>query len=130
MRMTSPALDEERNVDGRAGLQPSGLGRVRGGVAAKAGVGLHDLQLDVRRQVDADRRAVVELHVHDHSVLQEVRGVADQVALKRDILERLLVHEVIAVGVVVEHLHLTVVHHCALEFLPRAKRPLQASCRS
>ena len=69
--------------------------------------------------------AVVELHVDDHAVFQEIRGIADKVALERDVFERLLVHEVIAVGVVVEHLHLAVVHDRALEFLARAKRALQ-----
>ena len=81
------AFDEERNGDGRAGLELGRLRRVRRGVAFEAGIGFDDLQLDVSRKVDADRRAIVELHVDDHAVLQEIRGIADEVALKRDVFE-------------------------------------------
>ena len=82
-----------------------------------------DFELDVRGQVDADRRAVVELHVDLHAVFEKVGGVADQVALQREVLERLVVHEVVAFGVVVEHLHFAVVDRRALELLAGAERP-------
>src|SRR5580700_215337 len=119
------ALDEERNLHGGAGLELRGLRRIRRRIAAKAGVGLDDLQFDVSRQIDADRRSIVKLHVDHHAVLEKVGGSADEIALQRYVLERLLVHEVKAVGVVVEHLHLPVVDNGALEFLAGAKGSLE-----
>ena len=69
--------------------------------------------------------AVVELHVDDHAVLQEVGRIADEIALQRDVFERLLIHEMIAVGIVVEHLHLPVVDDRALELFAGAEGPLE-----
>src|SRR5579862_2654836 len=119
------AFDEEGDLHCRAGLEFGRLGRVGGGVALEAGVGLDDLELDVGGQVHADRDAVVELHVDHHAVLEEVGRVADEFALDRNVLERLLIHEVVAVGVVVEHLHLPIVDGCSLELFAGAERTLQ-----
>src|ERR1700723_2247376 len=54
-----PLLDEERDVDGRAGRHLRGLRGAAGGVALDARLALGDLQDDARREIDADRVAVV-----------------------------------------------------------------------
>src|ERR1700684_1017929 len=117
-------VDEQRYVHGRAGLELRGLGGAGGRIALEPGIGLLDAELDVRRKVRADRRAVVELHGDPHAVLEEVGRVADDLALQRDVLVRLVVHEMVAVGVVVQHLHVAVVDGRALELLARAERAL------
>ena len=96
---------------------------------SKTGIGLDDLELDVGRQIDADRRSVVKLNVDDHSVLEKVGRPADDVALQRYVLKRLLIHEMEAVGVVIEHLHLAVVDRRALQLFAGAKRALQRRAR-
>ena len=72
----------------------------------------------------------MELHVDDHAVFEEVGRIADDVALERDVFKRLLIHEMVSVGVVVEHLHLAVVDRRALELFAGAKRFFDASRRS
>src|ERR1035437_8448173 len=117
-------VHEERHVHRRAGFELRRLGRAGRRVALEARIGLFDFELDVGRQVGADRGRVVELDADLHPVLQEIGRVADHVALQREVLVRLVVHEVVAVGVVVEHLHLAVVHRRPLELLTRAERTL------
>src|SRR5581483_6407400 len=122
-------VHEERDLDRRPCLQLRRLRRAGRRVAFEAGIRLFDLQLDVRRKRGADRLAVVELDVDPHPVFEEVRGIADDVALQRDVLVRLVVHEVVAVGIVVEHLHLAVVDRCALQLLAGAERAFHRRAR-
>ncbi len=57
------------------------------------GIGLHDLEHDLRRQRDADGTALVHLHHHLHAVLQEVRPLADEIAFQLDLVVGVHVHE-------------------------------------
>src|SRR5579862_3699899 len=118
-------LDEERHLYGGTGFEFRGLGGVGGRVTFEAGIGFDNLELDVCRQVHADGRAVVKLHVDHHAVFQEVGRATDEIALQRDVLERLLIHEMKTVGIVVEHLHLAIVDGRALQLFTGAERPLE-----
>src|SRR5437660_5295124 len=52
-------VDEERHVDGKAGLERRRLGRRVGGVALEPGVGLGDLELDRGGQLHAEDASLV-----------------------------------------------------------------------
>src|SRR5687768_16077026 len=52
-------VDEERHLDGQTGLEPGWLVATGGGVALEAGVSLLDPQVDVDRQLDVNRLALV-----------------------------------------------------------------------
>ena len=67
----------------------------------------------------------MKLHVDDHAVLEEIGGIADEFAPHREVFERLLIHEMVSVGIVIEHLHLAVVDGRALEFFAGAERPFE-----
>src|SRR5215210_8197302 len=57
-------VDEERDLHGDAGLQGGRLVSARGGVALEARVGLRDLEVNVRRRLDAYYFAVGRQYVH------------------------------------------------------------------
>ena len=53
-------FDEEGNLDGDAGLEGGGLGRVVGGVAFDAFAGLGDFEFDGAGEIDGDGVAFEE----------------------------------------------------------------------
>ena len=124
MRIMSPGLTKRGTWYGGPGFQLRRFRRPGRGITLEAGIGLLDLQLDVGRQVDADRGPVVELDGDPHPVFEEVGRVADQLALEGDVLVALGVHEVVAVGIVVEHLHVAVVDGRAFQLFAGPERTL------
>src|SRR5579875_759458 len=114
-------VDEQGNLHGCARFELGRLGRAGRSVALESGVRLRDPQLDVSRDVHADGVALVELHVDLRAVFEKIGRLSDQVALDRDVLVRLRIHEMVAFGVVIEHLHLAVVNRRAFELLTRAE---------
>ena len=84
-------------------------------------VGLDDRRFDRVGQLHADRALVVELHDHVHAVLEEGRGVAEQVARKADLLVIVLVHEGQHVAVVEQELEVLGVEADALDRLGGAE---------
>src|SRR5215468_4838949 len=114
-------VEEEGHLDHRAGLEGGGLRSARGGVAADAGIGLHDLQLDEVRQLDAHRAAVDEQDLDLRVLLEEVAGVSDLVRGERDLVVRVQIHEVVAL-VLVEVLHPLLVEVDQLHLLAGAER--------
>src|SRR5690349_14159879 len=96
-------LDEERHAQLHAGFEDRDLRHVAGRrVAADARLGGLDLQLDVRRELERDGPAVELVDLHLEVVDEEVPILAGHLGRERERLERLLVHEVVAVGVRVE----------------------------
>ena len=114
-------VEEERHLDHRAGLEGGGLRAARGGVAADAGIGLGDLQLDEVRQLDSDRAVVDEQDLHLGVLLEEVARLADFLGGEGDLIVRVEVHEVVAV-VLVEELHPLLLEVDQLDLLARAER--------
>ena len=102
-------LEEQRDVDRRAGLEGRRLGAAGGAVALQARLGVGDLEDDRGRQLDVEHRAVVggDLGV---LVLQEVvRGVADRRLGDVDLVVGVAVHEDVVGAVLVEVLHVATV---------------------
>src|SRR5271154_788385 len=115
-------VDEKRDLDARAGFEFRGLGGPCCRIAFETGIGFFNLEFHVRGQVDADRCIAVELHGDPHPVFEKVGGIADEIFLQVDVFVGLVIHEVIAIGVVIEHLHLAIVDGCALELFAGAER--------
>jgi len=101
--------DEGRDHDLRAVVEHRGLVGRGGGLPLHDGVGLDHRADRALRQGHSDHLALDQVHGADHVVGQEVRGLADQVAVDRGLLEALLVHEGVGVAVVEEILHLLLV---------------------
>ena len=73
-------LDEQRHADLEPGLERRRLrDAAAGGVAAHAGLGARHRQLHVRRELQADRVAVVLLDLHDDVVGEQQAIVAEHV---------------------------------------------------
>src|SRR5882757_4257359 len=88
-------FDEERNTDLHAGRERRGFCRAAAGrVAADAGFGRCDDELDVRREDQADRVAVVLLHLDDEVVDEDLAILAHFVGTEGQGLEAFLIHEV------------------------------------
>src|SRR5262245_39972796 len=71
-------LDEERDVDHVAGFESRRLGAAGGGVALDARSGLHDLQLDFDREVEADRFVFEEDDAGVRAFLEVLHLVFDE----------------------------------------------------
>ena len=101
----SPVTMNSGTDDGGAGLDGGGLGAAGGAVALEAGLGVGDLELDRRRQLDVEHAAVVggddRLLVLEHEVLH----VADDLRRDLELLVGAGVHEDVGGAVVVEVLH-------------------------
>src|SRR5256885_9744430 len=75
---------EERDVDRRAGLERRRLvAAARGGVAAQAGVGLGDLELDRRGELQVGRVAVDERSEEHTSELQSPCNLVCRLLLEK-----------------------------------------------
>ena len=99
--------DERRHGDLQAGLQHGRLVLGGGGGALHGRLGLDHLQLDRRRQLEAQRLAFVEDHVGLGVFLHVGHQLADQVGLQRVLVAGFDVHEDVAVAVLVDVFHLT-----------------------
>src|SRR5690348_1489084 len=98
--------DEQRHLDGGAGLEGGRLGAAGGPVALDAGVGLADGELDRGRQVDVQGGAVVERH-RDGLLLEQVTGrVTDHRRGNPRLVVVLHVHEDEVGALAVQVLHL------------------------
>src|SRR5258705_3596137 len=91
------------------------------GLALHHRVSLDDRRFDLIGQLHADRPLVIELHHYVHSVLEEGRGLADQIFGQRHLLVRVLVHEHEHVAVVIQILKILGVEADALDRLGRAE---------
>jgi hypothetical protein len=118
-------LDVRRHHDALAVLERGRLVGGRGGLALHHGVGLDHLHGHRLRQHDADRVALVGLDGHGHAVLQEADGLADQVAVERDLLVAVLVHEGQHVAFGVEELVVALVEAHPLDVLARPEALVQ-----
>ncbi len=78
------------------------LGHVAAGVAARAGFGVFNLELDLFRQLQADGIAVELVQLDQRALHQEVQRAAHHLAGKGVRLEGLLVQEMRALAVAVE----------------------------
>src|SRR5665647_2323446 len=102
--------DEQRDLDLQAGLDGRRLGAAGRPVTLQAGLGVGDLELDRRGHVDEERDALVDGH-RDRAVLEEVvLGVAHRLFRDDELRVVGVVHEHVAVAVVVQVLHLAAVH--------------------
>src|SRR5262245_48946647 len=72
-------VDEERHVDGGAGLERGRLLRAARGVALDARLRRGDAELDEVRQGHADGAPVPEQHEDHHVVLEPLPVVADEI---------------------------------------------------
>src|SRR5215467_568686 len=101
-------VDEERHAHYCARLELCGLLAAGGGVAAQPRVGLHDLQLDVRRRRHHQRHVVPQCHDADHTVLEPLRTLTHRGLAGGVLLEAVRHHEMPEVPVLIEVLHLGV----------------------
>ncbi len=118
---TSPSLRKKRYLDDRARLERRGLRPALGGVAADAGIGAGDRELDEVGELDRRRRAGNVENVHLGVLPQVLPRLADLVGRQRELLVRLGVHEVVAV-VLVEELHVLFFEVDKLDLLARSER--------
>ena len=102
-------LEEQRDVDRRAGLERRGLGATGGAVALQAGLGVGDLEDHRRRQLDVEHGALVGGDLRGLVLQQVVGGVADGRLGDVDLVVRRAVHEHEVGAVLVEVLHVTTV---------------------
>src|SRR5262245_859372 len=110
-------VDEGRDLHGDAGLHLGGLEGVGGGGVLDAGLGIDHREHHRRRDFHADGAAVVEVDL-DVGVGQEVTGLAfEEVRLQRELLVVLLVHEHVALAVLVEVLHFARIYERALDLV-------------
>ena len=102
-------VDERRHLDDQAGLERRRLDLRAGGRALDAGRGVGDLQIDGRRQLDADRLDRRRTRPGSSSRLQVVHR-SPSASLEMWICSYDVgVHEVVVVAVLVEVLHLALV---------------------
>ena len=92
-----------------------------GGLALHHRVGLDDRRLDGVGQLDRDRALVIQFHDHVHAVLEERRGVAEQVLGQADLFVSVLVHERQHVAVGEQELEVLGVEADALDGLGRTE---------
>src|SRR3712207_880566 len=85
--------DEQRHLDLQTGLERGRLRAAGAAVALEAGLGVGDLQLDRRRQVDVERVVLVDGHGRDLLLEQVVLRVPDDLVADRDLLVGRGVHE-------------------------------------
>jgi hypothetical protein len=119
-------LNEERDIDGLAGLENSGLGDVRRGVAAQTFGRFDNFQLHRRRQLDLDGFAfgVEDL---DRQIFDEIIfRLAEEIVLKRHRVVRLRIHEMISVVVLVTELERRAIDVDQLHFIGRAETDVGA----
>src|SRR4051795_5957786 len=100
---------EQRDLDGVAGLELGRLGATGGPVALQAGLGVLDLELDRGRELDVQREVVVHRDDRVLVLQQEMRGVADHLGLDLDLVVGRLVHEHVGRAVVVQVGHVALV---------------------
>src|SRR5699024_9888745 len=86
-------VDEQRDLDLAAGAEAGRLRAAAGAVALQAGLGLRDLKLDVRGELDEERLALVEGDDHVLVLAKEVLGVADDLLGEAGLLPVGGVHE-------------------------------------
>ena len=98
-------IDEERNLDGRAGLESSGLGCALCGVALEAGLGVGYFKLNEKRRLNVEYVALVGNDLAHFVLLNKLEVVAENLCVDRKLFEALHIHEVVKVAVVVEVLH-------------------------
>src|SRR5947208_2129780 len=110
-------VDERRDVDDEAGFERRRLDLRARGRALDAGHRFLDDEIYGRRQLDADRLHVVELHTDDGVRNEVVLRVAHRFVRNVDLLVGRRVHEVVMVAVVVQILHLALVERRALDVL-------------
>ncbi len=91
----------------------------RGGLALHRRLGLDDLEGDAGRKLDADGRAVEHREHADHAFLQVDRLVAEHLVRHDDLVVALLVHERVAVGILVEIREVRILDEGALDLLGR-----------
>ena len=121
----SPMLTNSGHLDRRAGLERRGLvAAARGGVAAHARLGVGDLELDRRRQLQVGGLVVDEQQVDGLVRLGPLQRVLERRLGDRELLEGLLVHEVRVGAVGVEELHLARLGPDRPELLAGAERPV------
>ncbi len=115
---------EQRNADLCAGLNNRGFGCTGCSVALEAGLGIGNLQLDKHRGLNCKGIVVVRIDL-DHVVLfDELHVVADNILTKRNLVERLCVHEGIEIAILIQILILLAVDPCLREFLRRTESSL------
>ena len=110
-------VDEERNLDDSAGLKRCGLEGVRCGVACKAGIGLRNNQLYERGGLYVKYVTLIGNDLTHHLFLNELEAVGKLVAVQRQHIEGLHVHEVIQISVVVGVLHFLSLDVCILKLI-------------
>src|SRR3954454_18396984 len=88
-----PGGDEQRHVDGRAGLHRGRLGAAGGPVALQAGLGVGDLEEHAGRELDVERYALVRGDGGLGLGQQVARPLADRTAGHGDLVVRVQVHE-------------------------------------
>src|SRR5215213_1018068 len=114
-------VDEERHLHDDPGLQRRGLVPARGRVALQAWVGLRDLEVDVRRRLDA-HDLPIRREDGDGTALHNVAGpLADDLGGDRHLLVGVGVHEIEQVTVFVEVRHLARLRTHVLQLLPGAE---------
>src|SRR5215207_1993895 len=100
-------VDEKRHLYHDPGLQSSRLVPACGRISLEARVCLGDLEINVRRRLNADDLPVRREH-GDRSALDDVpRGLADDIDGHGNLLVGVRVHEVEQVSIAVEVRHLT-----------------------
>src|SRR5262245_36304067 len=110
-------VDEGRDLHRDAGLHLGGLEGIGGGGVLDARLGVDHREHHGGRDLDADGAAVVEVYL-DVGVGQEVARLAfEEVRLQRELLVVLLVHEDVAVAVLVEVLHLARIDESAFDLV-------------
>ena len=114
--------DEQRHAHHRAGFERRRLAAAARGVAAHAGIGLDDLQLDEVRRLHGDRRAVPQGHHALFLAFEELGGITDAGLVGLHLFEGFLLHEVPVLAVAVEELHVGVDHVGGLEVVGRLHR--------
>src|SRR4051794_21285855 len=101
--------DEQRHLDGGAGLESGRLVAAGGTVALNAWLRVGDRQLDRDRELDVEHGVLVPSHGRRHVLEQIVLRAGDRLAGHVDLVVGLAVHEDVVGAVLVEVLHLALV---------------------
>src|SRR5215469_5153226 len=120
-------VDEERHAHHGAGLELCGFLTAGRGIAAQPRVGLHHLQLDMRRWRHNQRHVLPQRHDADHPVLDPLGTLAHRGLAGGRLLEALRYHEMPEVSILIEVLHLGVDDIRSLERFARLEGALDGT---
>src|SRR5690242_19291718 len=117
-------LEEQRDVDRRAGLEGRRLGAAGRAVALQARLGVGDLEDDRRGQLDVEHAAVVGGDLGGLVLEEVVRDAADGGLGDVDLVVGVAVHEDEIAAVLVQVLHVATVDVRGLDLDARVERPV------